>query len=183
MNIVGTLKNARRVAVGEDPRAPCLVGYVYGDVKGRFRDGERITTSTIMEEQGNLFRTRFSAYRVESWEGEAANENEYGNLREANLARQAAWCPDEVPDLSFRGNELAGETGEACNVIKKLERERLGWRGSRATKAQLAEELADVVICADLAAISAGIDLEQAVRDKFNATSAKNGFPHRLRAA
>ena len=75
MNIVGTLKNARRVAIGEDPRAPCLSGEVYGDTKGRFRDGERITTSTIMEEQGALFRTRFSAYRVESWEGDAANEN------------------------------------------------------------------------------------------------------------
>lgn len=72
MNIVGTLKNARRVAVGEAPRAPCLVGYVYGDTKGRFHDGEWVTTSTIMEEQGALFRTRFSAYRVESWEGEAA---------------------------------------------------------------------------------------------------------------
>lgn len=75
MNIVGTLKNARRVAVGEDPRAPCLRGQVYGDVKGRFPDGTVITTSTIMEEQGALFRTRFSAYRVESWAGEAANEN------------------------------------------------------------------------------------------------------------
>lgn len=75
MNIVGTLKNASRVPKGDDPRAPCLRGQVYGDVKGRFRDGEWVTTSTIMEEQGALFRTRFSAYRVETWAGEAANEN------------------------------------------------------------------------------------------------------------
>lgn len=104
----------------------------------------------------------------------------YADLREANIARQAAWCPDQVPDLSFRGNELAGETGEVCNVIKKLERERLGWRGSRDTVEHLAEELADVVICADLCALSAGIDLNEAVAAKFNATSEKVGLPHRL---
>ena len=92
-------------------------------------------------------------------------------LRAANIARQAEWCPDQIPDLSFRGNELAGETGEACNVIKKLERERQGWAGSRATLAQLAEELADVIICVDLVAQQTGIDLWPAVVAKFNATS------------
>src|ERR1051326_2562917 len=91
-------------------------------------------------------------------------------LRRANIERQAAWCPDEVPDLMFRTNELAGETGEVCNVAKKLERERKGWRGTRDTTEHLAEELADVVICADLVAINAGINLDEAVIAKFNAT-------------
>jgi hypothetical protein len=67
MEIVGVLKYASRVAKGEDSRAPCLRGHVYGDTKGRFRDGEYITTSTIFEEVGADFKTRFSAYRVESW--------------------------------------------------------------------------------------------------------------------
>lgn len=40
----------------------------------------------------------------------------------------------------------------------------------------LAEELADVVICADLCAVSAGIDLGAAVVAKFNATSEKVGL-------
>ena len=107
-------------------------------------------------------------------------------LRAANEARSKEWQgADGValppPDLSFRGNELAGETGEACNVIKKLERERLGFRGSRETIAHLAEELADVVICADLVAMSAGIDLDMAVRRKFNATSAKVGLLTKIR--
>ncbi len=97
-------------------------------------------------------------------------------LHAANIARQAEWCPDQVPDLSFRGNELAGEVGEACNVVKKLERERHGWRGSRATLDDLAQELADVVICADLCAVTAGIDLDAAVVAKFNATSRKQGL-------
>lgn len=102
------------------------------------------------------------------------------DLRACNVDRQAAWCPEQVPDLSFRGNELGGEVGEALNVIKKLERERLGWRGSRDTVEHLAEELADVVICADLAALTAGVDLMAAVKAKFDATSQKVGLPHRL---
>jgi NTP pyrophosphatase (non-canonical NTP hydrolase) len=111
------------------------------------------------------------------------NGQTYLTLRSANLARQSIWCPEQKPDLSFRGNELAGETGEVCNVIKKLERERQGWRGSRDTKDHLAEELADVVICADLIAIAAGIDLDAAVTAKFNATSEKVGLPHRLESS
>ena len=97
-------------------------------------------------------------------------------LCDANLARQREWCPDNFPDLSFRGNELAGETGEACNIIKKLERERHGWRGSRATKEQLADELADVVIAASLTAMTADINLDAAVIAKFNETSRKYGL-------
>ena len=68
MQITGNLKNVRRVARGEDPRAPCLSGEVYGDIRGRFHDGTRITTSTIMSEDGDVFVTRNSAYRVDSWE-------------------------------------------------------------------------------------------------------------------
>lgn len=97
-------------------------------------------------------------------------------LREANQARQGEWDEAQVLSLAFAATELAGETGEVCNVVKKLERERLGLRGSRATKAQLAEELADVVICADLVARHEGIDLSEAVIGKFNATSEKHGF-------
>src|SRR6266581_303996 len=97
-------------------------------------------------------------------------------LRAANETRQAEWDVDNQITLAYRGNELAGEVGEACNVIKKLERERMGIRGSRDTVAHLAEELADVIICCDLIAMSAGIDLDAAVRDKFNATSEKVGL-------
>jgi NTP pyrophosphatase (non-canonical NTP hydrolase) len=104
----------------------------------------------------------------------------YPTLRTANEARQIEWDKDNNISLSYRGNELAGEVGEACNVIKKLERERLGIRGSRASKGQLAEELADAVICVDLIAMQAGIDLEAAVRDKFNATSEKYGLETRM---
>lgn len=101
-------------------------------------------------------------------------------LRAANEARQIEWDKDNNISLAYRGNELAGEVGEACNVIKKLERERLGIRGSRATTEQLAEELADAVICVDLIAMQAGIDLNAAVQAKFNATSEKYGLATRM---
>ena len=101
-------------------------------------------------------------------------------LRSANVARQDEWDQDGQITASYRGNELAGEVGEACNVIKKLERERLGILGSRATVGELADELADVLICADLIAMHYGIDLEAAVARKFNATSEKVGLLTRL---
>lgn len=104
-------------------------------------------------------------------------------LQAAHIERQEEWCPDQKPDLSFRGNEMAGEVGEACNVIKKLERERHGWRGSRATLDDLASELADVVHTAVLCAITAGIDLGPAIVAKFNATSVKNGLASRILSA
>lgn len=73
-------------------------------------------------------------------------------LHIANVARQKEWDASNGLDIDFFGVELAGEVGEACNIIKKLERERLGLRGSRATVQDLADELADVIICTDLIA-------------------------------
>lgn len=101
-------------------------------------------------------------------------------LRAANKTRQLLWDPTNQISPSYRGNELAGEVGEACGDIKKLERERLGLRGSRTTVAHLATELADVIICVDLVAAYYGIELGQAVRDKFNETSEKVDLPTRL---
>lgn len=108
--------------------------------------------------------------------------SEHTSLRDANAARQKEWDKDGGIDAAYRGNELAGEVGEACNVIKKLERERRGIRGSRDTVDHLAEELADIVICVDLIAMGYGIDLDKAVREKFNATSEKVGLATRLAA-
>jgi NTP pyrophosphatase (non-canonical NTP hydrolase) len=101
-------------------------------------------------------------------------------LRIANWKRQLEWDPDDKITLSYRGNELAGETGEACNIMKKLERERLGIRGTRTTRRALAKELADIIICVDLISSNEGINLAEAVRDKFNETSEKYGLETRL---
>jgi len=82
-------------------------------------------------------------------------------LQEKSTVRQREWDTNDDIDLVYRGNELAGEVGEACNVMKKLARERLGIRGSRATVEQLAEELADVIICSSLIANAENVDLAE----------------------
>lgn len=110
-------------------------------------------------------------------------ELSFAGLRQANAARQLEWDAGGKLDLAYRGNEFAGEAGEVCNVIKKLERERLGIRGSRDTVEHLAEELADAVMTADLIANQVGIDLAAAIVTKFNATSEANGISVRLTAA
>ena len=105
---------------------------------------------------------------------------EFKTLKEANLARQKEWDPGNQITASYRGNELAGEVGEACNVIKKLERERLGIPGSRDTVEHLAQELADVIICVGLIAMEYDIDIDREVALKFNGTSEKIGLKTRM---
>ena len=92
----------------------------------------------------------------------------FNTLRDANEERCKEWEAGVDPGNSFYATEFGGEAGEVLNVVKKLERERLGMPGSRDTVAHLAEELADVVICADLLAIRYGINLRDAVIEKFN---------------
>lgn len=74
-----------------------------------------------------------------------------------------------------------GELGEAANLAKKLNRVRDGIPGNRETpeelRAALRDEIADTFIYLDLLAQYQGIDLETAVREKFNRTSAKLDCP------
>jgi NTP pyrophosphatase (non-canonical NTP hydrolase) len=105
----------------------------------------------------------------------------FEKLREVNAARGAQWDgkPAHIDDLSFRAMELGGEAGEALNVAKKLVRQltgRVGGMDMEPARAALAEELADVVICADRVAEVLNIDLEAATIAKFNKTSRKHGL-------
>lgn len=97
-------------------------------------------------------------------------------LRHANIARDRLWNPYGNITLLFRGVELGGECGEALNLLKKIEREAMGLAGSRSTVEDAMEELADIVICADLVAMHLGGDLAKAVEAKFNKTSDRHGF-------
>jgi NTP pyrophosphatase (non-canonical NTP hydrolase) len=106
----------------------------------------------------------------------------YTSLNAANAARQAEWPGVEKIDLAFRGLELAGEAGEACNIMKKLERQRRGIQGSTSSLAALGEELSDVVISAYLCAFTAGIDLDAYIPYKFNQTSKAQGLATRMAA-
>lgn len=95
----------------------------------------------------------------------------FNDLRRANDERQIQWEAGLEFELTYLGNALAGEVGEACNIIKKMARQKLGAIGSTANASMLANELADVIIYADLIARKIGFDLGEAVRKKFNATS------------
>jgi NTP pyrophosphatase (non-canonical NTP hydrolase) len=97
-------------------------------------------------------------------------------LMKAVAKREGQFSKGADVPLSFRGNELAGETGELCNDIKKLERLRLGMVGGKDTTENLKDEIGDVIICVCLIAMQLNIDLEEAVISKFNKTSDKHGL-------
>lgn len=78
---------------------------------------------------------------------------DYATLRAANVARQEEWLLRRPLSLSFRSNEMAGEAGEVAEVILtkwyhyRTPKDAAVWREA------LADELADVIICADLIAL------------------------------
>ncbi|MGH9931717.1 MAG: hypothetical protein ACREA9_21145 [Pyrinomonadaceae bacterium] len=101
----------------------------------------------------------------------------FKELRAVSLKRcNESFFHIESRDGPWWGNAMAGECGEACNVVKKIDRD--GW--SEELQLKLAKELADVVTYADLLAARFGIDLGQAVTAKFNEVSARVGSDLRL---
>ncbi len=97
-------------------------------------------------------------------------------LREANRRRQQEWPGNEKASFEFRVIEVAGEYGELCEAIKKFLRAEYGIKGTSATKEDIAAEIGDLLVSLDLLADKLGIDLGEAVRRKFNATSEKYGM-------
>jgi NTP pyrophosphatase (non-canonical NTP hydrolase) len=124
----------------------------------------------------------------------------YNRLQIANTERDKEWDSGGALDGAFFGVEHAGEVGEAieqiaaqiekaltaldhvassgkvANIVKKRVREDRGIRGSRASLADLGDELADDVITAYLVAMKYEIDLDAAIEHKFNSTSEKMGL-------
>jgi NTP pyrophosphatase (non-canonical NTP hydrolase) len=106
----------------------------------------------------------------------------FGDLKSSNLRRCEAafhklmeWTPTDWACA------MAGEAGEACNLIKKLRRLDGADKALDSPKLRAAivrkagEELADVVIYVDLLAARLGLDLGSEVRKKFNKVSKKRG--------
>lgn len=51
---------------GEEGGTQHLEGFIYGDTRGRFRDGEYVYTSRVIEAlPSNIYRTLYSTYEVE----------------------------------------------------------------------------------------------------------------------
>lgn len=100
----------------------------------------------------------------------------FNALRGANRNRQKEWPGSEQADTAFRAIELAGEAGEVSEAVKKFLRAELGIKGSTATRDDIASEMGDLLVALDLLADSLGINLGEAARAKFNATSEKYGM-------
>lgn len=110
-------------------------------------------------------------------------------LRRANVKRceqSFGSCNDWSPaDWS---NAMAGEAGEllevllplivktnsTCNLTKKVQ------RGDEISLDEIGKEIADVVIYADLLTHRLGIDLSDAVRQKFDEVSGRVGSDVRI---
>lgn len=103
---------------------------------------------------------------------------DFDTLRHANVERCEQvfhklyhWTPTDWACA------FAGEAGEACNAVKKLRRHDDGTNTAKdpATKKELvttiAAEIADTIIYADLLAARLGINLSDAIRQKFNVVS------------
>lgn len=106
------------------------------------------------------------------------NSISFNELRKANVKR-CEHVFHKLGDwtLTDWATALAGELGEACNIIKKLRRldgadKAVDTPETRAELLnKLAEELADTQIYLDLTAAAAGIDLGESTRAKFNLVS------------
>lgn len=91
-------------------------------------------------------------------------------------------CYDNQP-LTYWTTALAGEVGELCNMIKKMQRvERGGIDGGSSytakdiNKEMLKEEIGGIAIYLDLLASLLDISLEEAIIDTFNSKSEKYKF-------
>lgn len=97
-------------------------------------------------------------------------------------AGKRQWLP---PELS---NALAGEVGELCNVVKKLQRSRDGINSRRKKDrpegvymAAIADEIGDVYTYLDMLADELGLDTWACVVRRFNKVSREARMPERVK--
>lgn len=116
----------------------------------------------------------------------------FSALGEANLLRAQKWHRGGLEEWSIAdwATAMAGEAGEICNAVKKLRRiedeianisepeRQLSTRQEALEK--IGEEIADTLIYLDLLAQRCGVNLSEAVIEKYNSVSVKYGFPDRI---
>lgn len=109
------------------------------------------------------------------------------DLRAVNVTRAYRWHGEQDTWTGADwSNAMCGEAGETANMVKKLRRIETGVQQPADALSRdelvygLGDEIADVIIYADLLARYYAIDLAEAVRRKFNIVSDRYGFPDRL---
>ena len=109
-------------------------------------------------------------------------------FREINVqrAKYGFKCYDNQP-LTYWTTALAGEVGELCNMIKKIQRVEKGgvdggssYTAKDITPDMLKDEIGGIAIYLDLLASLLGISLEEAIIETFNNKSDKQGFAEKV---
>lgn len=105
-------------------------------------------------------------------------------LRTLSVARaiEGFRCYDNQP-ITYWTTAVAGELGELCNMIKKLQRVAAGgqdgghsYTAKNITAAMLKEEVGGIFIYLDLLASLLNISTEEAIIETFNAKSLENNW-------
>lgn len=87
-------------------------------------------------------------------------------------------CYDNQP-ITYWTTAVAGELGELCNMVKKLQRIAAGghsYTAKNITPAMLKEEIGGIFIYLDLLAARLDISTEEAIIETFNAKSIENNW-------
>lgn len=107
----------------------------------------------------------------------------FQEIRTANVERVSGFGHGNLDDgwnVAEWGNALAGETGELCNILKKMIRQAPGDPPIEKLTEMAAEEAADVLIYLDLLCAKMDVSLADAVINKFNAVSTRHQLPVKL---
>ncbi len=115
----------------------------------------------------------------------------FQQLRDTNSSRCERFHPLDEWRPSQWSNAMAGESGEVCNLTKKMDRiwpsNQFKVAMNKTEDARMEDltakvelEIGDVLLYADLLAARLGLTLEECVRKAFNGKSAELGMPERL---
>jgi len=113
------------------------------------------------------------------------------NLRQfqrINRERSNRWMNSPNTPLMYFSNAMAGETGEVCNAVKKLERVHHALPNKEAgvdkhdipmLEQKVANECADAIIYALIILDQLSFDASAVIADVFDKKSIEYGFPER----
>lgn len=96
------------------------------------------------------------------------------------ITNQGDWTQGQIRGMNQMALSLGASVGKACNIIKKVDREKLGLPGSKSNSGLAVVHLQQSVDWCYRMAISLQVDLWAAVCAKFNSTSEKVGLTTRL---
>lgn len=110
------------------------------------------------------------------------------DFQRINRIRSNKWMKSDNPPLMYFSNAMAGETGEVCNAVKKLERVINGLRNKEngvdkrnvpELEQKIANECADSIIYALLILDRLNFDAQAVISDVFDQKSIEYDFPER----